>query len=258
MFDLITQATERPLRERSPRSKLVSVAVHAVVIPLAVALPILLTPVSVPRLAPTMLAFVAQPSDVTVPPPPPPPPRRAETPSEGAREARVAPRPFEAPEPAPVVAPEGVRGEGSEVRSEEGAGVAGGVEGGVEGGVVGGLVGSPASIFAGGELPGAPVPPPPPHPPVRIGGQVVAPALIHRVEPVYPALAIAGHITGNVIVEATVDVEGRVASVTTLSGNPALAKAALEAVRQWQYKPLTLDGVAVPFVLTVVLSFSLR
>ncbi len=61
----------------------------------------------------------------------------------------------------------------------------GGVEGGVPEGVLGGIVGG---------LPNdVPPPPPPPAPrgPVRIGGQIEMPALVHRVEPVYPQMAVS-------------------------------------------------------------------
>jgi protein TonB len=85
-----------------------------------------------------------------------------------------------------------------------------GVPGGVEGGIVGGIVGTVPAVVEG------PPPPPPPAPiapgPVRIGGQVSAPALLKRVEPVYPAIAQAASIDGVVILDAIVDEHGRVQS----------------------------------------------
>jgi protein TonB len=89
-------------------------------------------------------------------------------------------------------------------------GMLGGVEGGIEGGVVGGIVGGVSSAV--------PAPPPPPAPPsakrapVRIGGQIKAPGLISRVDPVYRALAQAAQLAGIVIL-ATVGETGRVESV---------------------------------------------
>ena len=90
------------------------------------------------------------------------------------------------------------------------------------GGVVGGVV--------GGLEPLAPPPPPPPPPPaprgpIRIGGQIKEPALIYRVEPVYPGVAISANIEGTVILEAIVDEEGR---VETREG-PALAERSRQA-----------------------------
>jgi protein TonB len=120
--------------------------------------------------------------------------------------------------------------------------------------VVGGVVGG---------LPDAPLPPPPPpapapRAPVRIGGQIQAPALLHRVEPIYPPFAVNAHLQGVVILEALVDEDGTVAEVKVLrSPNALLDNAALTAVRQWRYSPLLLNGIRTRFVLTVVLSFYL-
>jgi protein TonB len=111
-----------------------------------------------------------------------------------------------------------------------------------------------------GGLPEAPPPPPPsaPRAPVRIGGQIQTPALLHRVEPVYPPFAVNAHLQGVVILEALVDENGNVAEVNVLrSATPLLDNAAVAAVRQWRYSPLLLNGIRVRFVLTVVLSFNL-
>jgi protein TonB len=134
-------------------------------------------------------------------------------------------------------------------------GVPGGVEGGIPGGVVGGVVGGlPNDI---------PPPPPPPPPaavrePVRVGGQIREPLLVRRIEPVYHPLAVRANIRGTVILEAIVDKEGHVADVRVLrSAHRLLDEAALEAVRQWQYQPLVLNGIPERFMLTVVLTFNL-
>jgi protein TonB len=131
------------------------------------------------------------------------------------------------------------------------------VEGGVEGGVVGGIVGG----IVGGVI--APPPPPPPLPaptprgPVRIGGQLTAPALLKRVEPTYPDIAANAQVTGVVILEASVGTDGCVQSVKVLrSRHPLLDHASVEALKQWQYTPLVLNGEPTPFVLTVTFSFS--
>ena len=105
----------------------------------------------------------------------------------------------------------------------------------------------------------APPPPPPPPPvpqgPVRIGGQLSAPALVKRVEPVYPAIAQAAAIDGIVILDAIVDEHGRIQSLKVLRGHALLAKAAIAAVEQWEYEPLKLNGTPTPFELTVSLWF---
>jgi protein TonB len=137
-----------------------------------------------------------------------------------------------------------------EIGSEEG--VPDGVEGGIPGGVVGGFI---------IDLPQPPPPPPPPAPvardPVRVGGDLKAPALVERVEPEYPPLAVRAKVEGVVILEALVDLQGRVESVRVLRSIPLLDNAAIAAVRQWRYSPLLLNGQPERFVLTVTLSFSL-
>jgi protein TonB len=135
-------------------------------------------------------------------------------------------------------------------------GVEGGVDGGIPGGVIGGVLGG---------LIDAPPPPPPPPPappvtrgPVRVGGQIQQPQLLHRVEPVYPAVAVAAQLKGTVILEALVDAEGLVTDVKVLrTAGRLLDDAAREAVRQWRYSPLVLNGVRERFILTVVLQFNL-
>ena len=94
---------------------------------------------------------------------------------------------------------------------------------------------------------------------MRIGGQITAPALLQRVEPVYPEFAALAHVTGMVILEATVNADGCVDSVKVLrSGNPLLGKAAEEALLQWRYSPLVLNGIPTSFVLTVTFNFSVH
>jgi protein TonB len=92
---------------------------------------------------------------------------------------------------------------------------------------------------------------------VRIGGELKAPALVERVEPEYPPLAVRAQVQGVIILEAVVDQHGRVEEVRVLRSIPLLDKAAITAVRQWRYSPLLLNGTPERFVLTVTISFSL-
>jgi protein TonB len=74
---------------------------------------------------------------------------------------------------------------------------------------------------------------------------------------VYPDLAAQAQLTGIVILEATVGTDGCVDEVKLLrSRHPFLDRAAIEALKQWQYSPLVLNGVRTPFVLTVTFNFS--
>jgi protein TonB len=262
MFDLITNGIERPLRERSPRSKLASLMMHVVVMAAVIALPLLGASTALPD-GPKMMAFVAEPPSPPSPPPPPPPP-----PGRGMAARRIPPptpkhpetaAPIEVPLRPDAVATTGTASSGGAVGKGEG-GVEGGVPGGVVGGVVGGVLGGVLGGVSGGFVSSIePLPPPPPPKPVRVGGQITAPALVHRVEPTYPDIARAAEITGVVIVEAVVDTEGCVESVKVLrSRNTLLDQAAIDALRQWRYSPLVLNGIPTSFVLTVTFNFSVR
>ena len=254
MFDLITGNAERPLRERAPGSKVVSIALHIVVLTLVLGIPLLTATNTLPKV-PAMMAFVTE-APATPPPPPPPPP-----PARGAGAARpTPPTPKNPATAAPIEAPAEMRVEastGTATATTGGSavgGVEGGVEGGIEGGVVGGLLGGVVGSIAS-SMP--PPPPPPPAGPVRVGGQIKTPDLRHRVEPVYPDLAAAAHITGIVILEASVGTDGSVKSVKALrSSHLLLERAATEALKQWEYSPLVLNGIQTPFVLTVTFTFS--
>jgi protein TonB len=83
------------------------------------------------------------------------------------------------------------------------------------------------------------------------------PTLLHRVEPVYPPLAVAAAIQGTVILEALVDEQGTVQDVKVLRSIGVLDRAAIDAVRQWRYSPVILNGRPERFILTVVLTFHL-
>jgi protein TonB len=93
---------------------------------------------------------------------------------------------------------------------------------------------------------------------VRIGGKIQAPTLIRRVEPVYPDIAVLAHVTGVVILEATVNERGEVVNVVVLRSIKMLDQAAINAVKQWRYSPVLLNGTPRSFVLTVTLSFSIK
>src|SRR5580704_6650652 len=94
--------------------------------------------------------------------------------------------------------------------------------------------------------------------PLPIGGDVKVAHLISSVSPTYPSLARAQHIEGQVLVDALVDVNGRVSSMRVVSGPVLLHQAAMDALKQWKYQAATLDGKAVPMHLTVTIQFRLQ
>jgi len=90
---------------------------------------------------------------------------------------------------------------------------------------------------------------------VRISQGVLQGLLIKSVQPKYPASAISAHAQGAVQIEATIDKEGNVVHPKVLSGHKLLAAAALEAVRQWRYKPYYLNGEPVEIQTQITINF---
>ena len=257
MFDSIVNGHRRTTR-RDFAPLAISWTVHIFAIGAVVLLPLLVASSQLPAVPRELLTYVT----VAAPPPPPPPPPPAPTAAPAVK--RASPRPPPTPRPVPqasVVAAREIPPSIGIADDGEGAsdfdsvdGVAGGIPGGVPGGVLGGIVGGIADV-----TPPALPPPPPPAPPapVRTGGQIQAPALVKRVRPIYPPIAVDAQVQGVVILEATVGRDGRVEDVAVLRSIPLLDKAAIDAVRQWVYAPLLLNGQAERFVLTVTVSFSL-
>jgi periplasmic protein TonB len=242
MFDLITgKAVHAPRPRATP--VMVSIAAHAALVGAVFVGTLAFVAAPVPE-QPMMMAFVA------APPPPPPPPPPAPAPKTPASVKALA----TSGDVAPIEAPQAIEPETPVPNGDEGEdfGLEGGVPGGIPGGVVGGLMLEPE-----------PPPPPPPLPertgPVRIGvgGQIKEPTLVSRVDPVYPLLAIVQQLEGVVILEAIVDEEGRVENLRVLRSPGVFEKAAVEAVRQWRYSPVILNGRPEKFILTVTVSFRL-
>jgi protein TonB len=247
MFELTSGTIDRPFRDKHASATALSVATHVAILGGMAWIVLFSASDKLPEV-PSMMAFVASAPAPSPPPPPPPPPP-------AGRAAKPARQPKPAPSPGPTFAvpseiPVGIHQESGIDLSGEG-GMVGGVEGGIPGGLLGGILGGMI-----GETPAPP--PPPPAAPRRVGGDIQAPALVHRVEPEYPGVAVAGKISGTVILEATVDEAGLVTDVKVLRPILLLDQAAVKAVRQWRYAPLVLNGKPVPFILVVTLTFTLR
>jgi protein TonB len=245
MFDLAAGTVDRPFHDKHVAPTILSIATHLVIVGSVVGAALFWMTGGLPEV-PSMMAFVAE---MPAPPPPPPPPAPA-----------ARPKAAEMPKPVPstgqisfpVESPREI-GPESNIDFGEEEGVPGGVEGGIPGGVLGGVVGGLLT-----EVPAPPPPPPQTLPPVRIGGKIQAPTLIRRVEPVYPDIAVLAHVTGVVILEATVNERGEVVNVVVLRSIKMLDQAAINAVKQWRYSPVLLNGTPRSFVLTVTLSFSIK
>jgi protein TonB len=129
-------------------------------------------------------------------------------------------------------------------------GVMGGVPGGVPGGSLGGVMGS--IIGSTGAVPKVATPQR-----VRVSQGVSSGLLIRKVQPNYPPLARQARIQGQVVLQAEISKEGTIQNLQLISGHPMLAPAAIEAVKQWRYKPYLLNGEPVAVDTQVVVNFTL-
>jgi TonB family protein len=92
---------------------------------------------------------------------------------------------------------------------------------------------------------------------VRVSSGVMLGFLESRVNPIYPPDAKEQHIQGVVLLQVVIDKEGNVSSVSLISGDPLLAPAAIEAVKQWKYKPYRLNGNPVEVQTQIQTNFKL-
>jgi protein TonB len=189
---------------------------------------------------------------VAPPPPPPPPPPPAAAPIKIVKQVQTdivngqLRTPTKIPEkvqmikedeaPPPMAATGGVVG-----------GVPGGVPGGQMGGVIGGIISSTPVAVPKVATPQR----------VRVSQGVSQGLLIRKVQPTYPPLARQARIQGNVVLTAEISKDGSIENLRLVSGHPMLAPAAIEAVKQWKYKPYFLNGEPVEVETQVTVIFSL-
>ena len=191
---------------------------------------------------------------LVAPPPPPPPPPPAAAPVKVVRQVQTdiingqLRTPTKIPQkvqmikedeaPPPVMAT---------------TGVVGGVPGGVPGGQMGGVLGSIAA--AGSNVAALPKVATPQR--VRVSSGVQSGLLVRKVPPTYPPLARQARIQGTVVLQAQISKSGDIENLQLVSGHPMLAPAAIEAVKQWKYKPYLLNGEPVEVETTVQVNFTL-
>jgi protein TonB len=138
-----------------------------------------------------------------------------------------------------------------------------GVPGGVPGGVTGGVPGAP--VRSDDTPPPPPPPPPKPEPTptpvpkkITVSGGVLQGQAIRKVQPPYPPIAKAARASGSVQIQVTISEEGRVIDADVISGHPLLRDAALQAARQWLFKPTELSGVPVKVQGVLTFNFTLQ
>ena len=131
---------------------------------------------------------------------------------------------------------------------------------GIMGGAIGGVLSAvPGQVIQFIPPPPPPSPSPPPLPPsatvIRVGSEVAAANLISQVKPDYPTAAAVAQISGVVLLSVGITKDGVVENITVISGHPLLTQPAIDAVKQWRYKPLILNSQPTAIVTTVTVSF---
>jgi len=231
------------LKTKRGRTTTFAIFLEIIAIGIMVLLPLIFTE-ALPKQM-TMSFLVAPP-----PPPPPPPPPAApvkivkviqtdivngalRTPTKIPQKIQMI---KEDEAPPPVMASSGVVG-----------GVPGGIPGGQMGGVIGGIISSTPVAVPKVAAPQR----------VRVSSGVSTGLLIRRVNPTYPPLARQARIQGQVVLHAVISKDGSIEGLTLISGHPMLAPAAIDAVKQWKYKPYLLNGEPVEVDTEVQVNFTL-
>jgi len=191
---------------------------------------------------------------VAPPPPPPPPPPAAAIPVVKVVQTNLL-------DNGQLRTPSRIPRKVEMVKEEEApppaftGGVVGGVPGGVPGGQLGGVIGS---IVSSNSISSAMIPKLQQPKRVRISQGVTQGLCIKKVEPAYPKIAQAAHVSGSVILKAIIGKDGLIHELQLVSGHPLLVGSAMDAVKQWRYHPYLLSGEPVEVETTVTVTFSLQ
>jgi protein TonB len=230
------------LKTKRGRTTTVAIILEVIVIGIMVLMPLIFTE-ALPKQQ--LMTFLVAP-----PPPPPPPPPAAAAP---VKVVKVQTDIVNGALRTPTKIPQKIQmiKEDEAPPSMASAGVVGGVPGGIPGGQMGGVI--------GGIISSTPVAVPKVAAPqrVRVSAGVTSGLLIRRVNPTYPPLARQARISGTVVLHAVISKDGSIEGLTLVSGHPMLAPAAIDAVKQWKYKPYLLNGEPVEVDTEVQVNFTL-
>ncbi|MGA2991597.1 MAG: TonB family protein [Candidatus Korobacteraceae bacterium] len=243
--DCLLESGGKP-RKRSLWTTAVSFALQSLAVGLLFLVPLFYTN-TLPRQEVTTLVYA--------PPPPPPPaaaPRRSIAPVKPQRKPDPDTARLRTPTAIPkeIITPK--EPEAPPPAAPASGGVVGGVTRGVPGGVLGGVLGG-----TGPALPKIAEPQPPPPQKIRVSSGVAQGNLIHDVRPQYPPLARQARIQGIVVLLAVIGKDGSVRDLHVKSGSPLLAQAAMDAVKQWRYRPYLLNGQPVEVDTQININFTL-
>ena len=224
-------------------TSIVSFAIQIGIICVMVLIPLIFTE-ALPKTQ--LMTFLVAPP----PPPPPPPPPAAAVHVVKQIQSDIVNGELRTPTKIPKKILENLK-EDEAPPQMAATGVVGGVPGGVPGGSMGGVIGSVLSS--------TPVAVPHIATPqrVRVSSGVVSGLLLRKVSPNYPPLARQARIQGVVVLQAEISKEGNIQNLQLISGHPMLAPAAIEAVKQWKYKPYLLNGEPVEVETQVQVNFTL-
>lgn len=194
---------------------------------------------------------------VAPPPPPPPPPAAAPAPVQVVRhiESDLTDGRLRTPSRIPEKV-QMIREEEAPPQISSGGGVIGGVPGGIPGGQLGGVIGGiVSSVSNTAMVPKLAAPVIPKR--VRVSQGVTKGMLVTRIEPRYPPIAVGARVQGAVVLTAIISRTGQIENLTVVSGHPMLVPSALDAVKQWRYRPFLLNGEPVEVETTVTVTFQL-
>jgi periplasmic protein TonB len=245
MFDDLVISSAHPTKTHKPWTVALSVAVQAGIVVLLILIPLIYTEALPKQMLTTFLVAPA-------PPPPPPPP--------AAAVQRIVKPVVRLMHNGQMMAPTVIPKKVSMIKEEElppdvgNVGVVGGVQGGIAGGSAGGVLGG----IIGGVGSNMPPPPKPAGPTrIRVGGNVQQASLLRQVQPAYPPLAKAAHVSGTVVLHAIIAKDGTIQQLEYVSGPAMLMTSAMDAVRQWRYKPTMLNGEPVEVDTSISVVFTL-
>ena len=244
MFEDSLFDSGKKVKGRSPWVTVFSFSVQVLLIGVLVLIPIIY-PEALPRQQ--FMTFLVAPPP---PPPPPPPPAAAAF----VKPQKIVSELDNGRLRTPTAIPNKVAKIQEEDTPASNGGVVGGVIGGVPGGSVGGVLGGVLNSIA--SVPAA-VPKIATPQKVRVSSGVAQGNLIHDVKPPYPPLARQARIQGTVVLQAVIGKDGAIQNLRVVSGHPMLAQAALDAVKQWRYKPYYLNGEPVDVDTTININFTL-
>jgi protein TonB len=230
------------LKDKRGRYTSVAFLIEAVILGIALLIPLYYTE-ELPKAQ--LLTFLVAPP----PPPPPPPPAAAVQHVQHVVQTDIVNGQLRTPTRIPKKIQQIV--EDAPPPSVAIQGVVGGVPGGIPGGVPNGVIGSILSSV--------PTAAPQLAPPkvVRVSSGVSAGMLIRKVTPNYPPLARQARVQGSVMLEAVIAADGTIEDLKVISGHPMLVKAAVDAVKQWKYRPYLLNGSPVEVQTQIQVNFTL-